>query len=121
MNSHRGNLLHPRKRSISLEKIPKTQTPNLRQNGHPKTTQCTTLSNCDVKIFFAKYNDPVYVKMEKLDIIVKLQEAGNAPFCVSQEKFHAVVLRGVGNVSEAPVKSPYEISCKGIFGPFSPS
>ena len=38
------------------------------------------------------------------------EEAGNAPFCRLQEKFEAVVLRGVGNVSETPLKSPYEIS-----------
>ena len=32
-----------------------------------------------------------------------LEEAGNALFCPSQEKFHSVVLRGVGNISaEAP-------------------
>ena len=30
-----------------------------------------------------------------------LQEAGNAPFFRSREKFHTVVLRGVRNVSEA--------------------
>lgn len=28
------------------------------------------------------------------------EEAGNSPFCLSQEKFHTAVLRGVGNVSE---------------------
>ena len=30
------------------------------------------------------------------------KEAGNAAFSPSQEKFNAVVLRGVGNVSGAP-------------------
>ena len=30
----------------------------------------------------------------------------NARFCPCQEKFYTVVLRGVGNVSETPVKSP---------------
>ena len=30
------------------------------------------------------------------------EEAGNAPFCRSQEKFHTVVLRGPRNISEAP-------------------
>jgi len=28
--------------------------------------------NCDVKIFFVKYNDPMYVKVEKLEVIVAL-------------------------------------------------
>ena len=30
------------------------------------------------------------------------EEARNAPFCPSQEKFHTVVLQGVRNISEAP-------------------
>ena len=38
------------------------------------------------------------------------KEARNTPFYPSQEKFHTVVLRGVGNVSETPVKPPCEIS-----------
>ena len=35
---HSGNLLYARKCSISLEKSLGRKTPNLRQNGHPKTT-----------------------------------------------------------------------------------
>jgi hypothetical protein len=35
---HSGNLLYPRKFSLSYEKFLKQKTPNLRQNGHPKTT-----------------------------------------------------------------------------------
>ena len=30
------------------------------------------------------------------------KEARNTPFCLSQEKFHTVVLRGLRNMSEAP-------------------
>tara|TARA_Y200000002_G_C22325287_1_gene514370 strand:- start:74 stop:490 length:417 start_codon:yes stop_codon:yes gene_type:complete len=30
----------------------------------------------DIKVFFCKYDDPIYVKMEKLDIIVKLCTCG---------------------------------------------
>ena len=51
-----------------------------------------------------------------------LEEALHTVFCGSQEKFHTVVLRGVGNISEAPVKSPYEISpVKVYLAYFSPS
>ena len=35
------------------------------------------LLNWDVKIFFCKYNDPVYVKVEKLDIMVQLVQEQN--------------------------------------------
>jgi hypothetical protein len=35
--------------------------------------------------------------LEKMD-----KEARNTPFCLSQEKFHTVVLRGVRDISEAP-------------------
>jgi vesicle coat complex subunit len=31
-----------------------------------------------VKVFFAKYNDPLYVKLEKIDILVKVTHDANA-------------------------------------------
>ena len=31
----------------------------------------------DVKVFFVKYNDPIYVKLEKLDIMIRLVTSGN--------------------------------------------
>ena len=31
-----------------------------------------------VKMFYCKFNDPVYVKLEKIDILVKVANAGNA-------------------------------------------
>ena len=31
----------------------------------------------EVKVFFCKYNDPIYVKMEKLEIMIKLANANN--------------------------------------------
>lgn len=30
-----------------------------------------------MKVFFCKYNDPIYVKMEKLEIMIKLANANN--------------------------------------------
>ena len=33
---------------------------------------------------------------------IRLEEARNTPFCVSQEKFHTAVLQGVRIISEAP-------------------
>jgi vesicle coat complex subunit len=34
-----------------------------------------TLKN-EAKVFFVKYNDPIYVKMEKLEVLVMLAHAG---------------------------------------------
>lgn len=31
----------------------------------------------DIKVFYVKYNDPIYVKLEKLDIMIRLANAGN--------------------------------------------
>ena len=31
----------------------------------------------DIKVFFVKYNDPIYVKLEKLDIMIRLVNTGN--------------------------------------------
>ena len=31
----------------------------------------------EMKVFFVKYNDPIYVKLEKLDIMIRLTNASN--------------------------------------------
>lgn len=31
----------------------------------------------EMKVFFVKYNDPIYVKLEKLDIMIKLATEAN--------------------------------------------
>ena len=31
----------------------------------------------EMKVFFVKYNDPIYVKLEKLDIMIRLTTAAN--------------------------------------------
>ena len=31
----------------------------------------------ELKVFFVKYNDPIYVKMEKLDIMIRLTNQAN--------------------------------------------
>ena len=30
-----------------------------------------------MKVFFVKYNDPIYVKLEKLDVMIRLAYEGN--------------------------------------------
>lgn len=37
-----------------------------------------TIFENNVKVFFCKYNDPLYVKLEKIDILVKVAEDRNA-------------------------------------------
>lgn len=31
----------------------------------------------EMKVFFVKYNDPIYVKLEKLDIMIRLTSQSN--------------------------------------------
>ena len=31
----------------------------------------------DIKVFYVKYNDPIYVKLEKLDIMIRLANPAN--------------------------------------------
>lgn len=31
----------------------------------------------EIKVFFVKYNDPIYVKLEKLDIMIRLASQAN--------------------------------------------
>ena len=31
----------------------------------------------EIKVFFVKYNDPIYVKLEKLDIVIRLASQAN--------------------------------------------
>ena len=43
----------------------------------------------DIKFFFCKYNDPTYVKLEKLDIIVKLVDLRNVDMVLAELKEYA--------------------------------
>ena len=43
----------------------------------------------DVKVFFCKYNDPLYVKVEKLDIMVRLAGPNNVDALLSELKEYA--------------------------------
>jgi vesicle coat complex subunit len=40
----------------------------------------------EIRVFFTKYNDPPYVKLEKLDIILKLSNEGNIDQVLSELK-----------------------------------
>lgn len=40
----------------------------------------------EMKVFFVKYNDPIYVKMEKLDIMIRLAQQSNIAQVLSELK-----------------------------------
>ena len=40
----------------------------------------------DIKVFFVKYNDPIYVKLEKLDIMIRLCTTQNIQNVLSELK-----------------------------------
>ena len=46
---------------------------------HPvdSESRCADLSFTAVQVFFCKYNDPIYVKMEKLEIMIMLASDKN--------------------------------------------
>ena len=43
----------------------------------------------EMKVFFVKYNDPIYVKLEKLDIMIRLTNANNIAQVLSELKEYA--------------------------------
>lgn len=38
------------------------------------------------QVFFVKYNDPIYVKMEKLDVMIRLAQQSNIAQVLSELK-----------------------------------
>ena len=46
----------------------------------------------DIKVFFVKYNDPIYVKLEKLDIMIRLATAGNIASVLAELKEYVFCL-----------------------------
>jgi len=46
----------------------------------------------EVKIFFCKYNDPIYVKLEKLELMIMLVEARNVDTVLSELKEYATMV-----------------------------
>ena len=79
--------------SISRLRFPYHLTPNCRQNGHPKTTQCTTPSPSPAR------PGPRRAQTRTRG---RSQEAKNRPNMDWQEKIHGGILRGLRNMSETP-------------------
>jgi AP-1 complex subunit beta-1 len=45
-----------------------------------------TIFENNVKVFFCKYNDPVYVKLEKIDVLVKVSDKKNTDIILNELK-----------------------------------
>lgn len=61
---------------------------------------CTTLYSIsrpeilkqEIKVFFVKYNDPIYVKLEKLDIMIRLASQANIAQVLMATELHKLFL-----------------------------
>ena len=40
----------------------------------------------EIKVFFVKYNDPIYVKLEKLEIMIRLANSHNVANVLAELK-----------------------------------
>lgn len=75
--------------------------------------------NGDLQAFFTKYNDPLYLKLEKLEILVRLATPGNASVLLPELKEYAMevdiefVNRAVNAIGQLAIKVP-EISKKSV-------
>lgn len=64
----------------------------------------------EIKVFFCKYNDPIFVKMEKLDILVKLAKHRNIDQLLNEFKTYAtevdvdVVRSSVRSIGSCAIK-----------------
>jgi AP-1 complex subunit beta-1 len=67
------------------------------------------LSN-EMRVFFCKYNDPLYVKVEKLDIMVRLANEHNVDALLSELKeYVGPLLRGVFFSNEFMIDMPLRL------------
>lgn len=67
------------------------------------------LSN-EMRVFFCKYNDPLYVKVEKLDIMVRLANEQNVDALLSELKEYVSPLhRGVSFSEKAMIDMPQRL------------
>lgn len=67
------------------------------------------LSN-EMRVFFCKYNDPLYVKVEKLDIMVRLANEQNVDALLSELKEYVGPLhRGVSSSEKVMIDMPLRL------------
>lgn len=54
----------------------------------------------EMKVFFVKYNDPIYVKMEKLDIMIRLAQQSNIIQVLSELKEWVIFSSTIHNIKK---------------------
>ena len=72
----------------SLSSEPEIQYVSLRNINLIVQKRPTILAH-EIKVFFCKYNDPIYVKMEKLEIMIKLASERNVDQVLMELKEYA--------------------------------
>ena len=50
---------------------------------------CQSMCGISIQVFFCKYNDPLYVKMEKLEVMIKLATEDNVDQVLLEFKEYA--------------------------------
>ncbi|ODQ82826.1 hypothetical protein BABINDRAFT_169980 [Babjeviella inositovora NRRL Y-12698] len=66
----------------------------------------------ELRVFYVKYSDPLYLKLEKLEIMVRLANDKNAPLLLSELKEYAMevdadlVKRAVSAIAQVAIKLP---------------
>lgn len=71
-----------------LSSEPEVQYVALRNINLIVQKRCDILKN-EMKVFFVKYNDPIYVKLEKLDIMIRLANQQNIAQALAELKEYA--------------------------------
>ncbi|KAL4844679.1 hypothetical protein H8958_017251 [Nasalis larvatus] len=73
----------------------------------------------EIKVFFMKYNDPIYVKLEKLDIRIHLASQANITQVLAELKEHATVVnvdfvqKAVWAIGQSAIKMEQSATCCG--------
>ena len=63
--------------------LPRSAVDRVAKHQSSVTKRGDILSN-EMRVFFCKYNDPLYVKVEKLDIMVRLANENNVDALLSE-------------------------------------
>ncbi|KZT05031.1 Adaptor protein complex beta subunit [Laetiporus sulphureus 93-53] len=96
------HMRHVRSESLTKQFIRKMAPPLVTMLSNPPEVQWVALRNInlllqkrpdilsnEMRVFFCKYNDPLYVKVEKLDIMVRLAGESNVDALLSELKEYA--------------------------------
>jgi len=69
----------------------------------------------EIKVFFVKYNDPIYVKLEKLDIMIRLASQANIAQVSSARSDRSCMCSGHGRNPLVPERMcNYHLCCPAV-------